>query len=60
MARPRTYPQDRVVAAARIPRSMHRQLQQRAKTQKVPLNVVMTSAFELYLKETAPQETSAR
>lgn len=50
MARPRIYPADRVVAAVRLSRSTHQQLQKQAQVEKRPLNVVMTSAIESYLQ----------
>jgi hypothetical protein len=56
MARPRTYTEDRVATAVRLPVSVYRRLHQAAADRDVSANLLVTRAVTEFLNRLAPAE----
>lgn len=56
MARPRTYAEDRVATAVRLPVSVHRRLHQAAVDRDVSANLLITRAITDFLERLPPAE----
>jgi hypothetical protein len=55
MARPRTYTEDRVATAVRLPVSVYRRLHQAAADRDVSANLLVTRAVTEFLNRLAPE-----
>jgi hypothetical protein len=61
MARPKTYPEDRVVQAVRMPKDLQQRLHEAADARDLSANFLAVKAITLYLDELVPaDEVSAR
>ena len=58
MPRPRTYAEDRVATAVRLPLSVHRRLHQAAMDRDVSANLLITRAVTDFLERLAPAEAA--
>ena len=56
MARPKTFHEQRVTTAIRLPESLHRRLSDEADARDVSLNLLVTKAVENYLEALLPLE----
>jgi predicted transcriptional regulator len=60
MARPRTYLEDRVATAVRLPASVHRRLHEAAADRHVSANLLVTRAVTEFLNRLTPAEAALR
>jgi hypothetical protein len=60
MARPRTYLEDRVATAVRLPASVHRRLHEAAADRDVSANLLVTRAVTEFLDRLTPAEAALR
>lgn len=58
MARPRTYAEDRVATAVRLPASVHRRLHEVAVDRDVSANLLITRAVTEFLDRLTPAEVA--
>lgn len=58
MPRPRTYAEDRVATAVRLPLSVHRRLHQAAVDRDVSANLLITRAVTDFLERLAPADVA--
>ncbi len=58
MVRPRTYAEDRVATAVRLPVSVHRRLHQAAVDRDVSANLLITRAVTDFLERLTPAEAA--
>lgn len=60
MARPKTYEEERIATAVRLPASVHRRLREAASDRDVSANLLVTRAVTDYLDRLLPAEDALR